>query len=204
MRQDLTDLTLIVDKSGSMHPLTEDTIGGLNAFIETQRKQPGEANVSVVFFNEHYEVVIGHQPLAALPPFTSEMYQPTGSTALLDAIGQTIRSVGQRLHMTKEIDRPGTVIIVILTDGLENASQHFTRYVVADMIERQQKDYNWQFIFLGANMDAIAEAGALNIAPTNAMNYEATRDGTQVAFRAAGAASSSMRSGTFESMEESK
>lgn len=204
MRQDLTDITLIVDKSSSMYALADDTIGGLNAFIETQRELEGEVNVTTIFFNHDYQVVAERKSLATLPPFTRAMYQPEGNTALLDAVGKTIRNVGQRLHMTREVERPGTVIFVIMTDGMENCSQDFTRPVVAEMVERQQRDYNWQFIFLGANIDAVAEAASLNISANNAMKYDATRDGTQVAFATVAVASNQMRSGTFDSLQEAK
>lgn len=160
MNKNLTDITLVVDRSGSMHQIREDAEGGINSFIAEQGKQPGEALLTLVQFDTEFEFVHRGMPLPQVPKFE---LVPRGSTALLDAVGTAIRGSGERLASMNEPDRPGLVIFVIVTDGMENSSHQFTRAQIKEMIQHQQQTYAWQFIFLGANQDAFAEAGQIGI-----------------------------------------
>ncbi len=168
MRSDLTDVTLVVDRSGSMESVRTDAEGGVNAFIQEQAKQPGEALLTLVQFDTEYEFVHRAVPMQKVPPY---VLTPRGWTALLDAVGKAINETGERLAKMAEKDRPGLVVFVILTDGLENSSKEFSKAQIKQMIERQQSQYNWKFTFLGANQDAFAEAGSLGIDPAAAANY---------------------------------
>ena len=168
MRSDLTDVTLVVDRSGSMDRIREDAEGGVNVFIKEQAKQPGEALLSLVQFDTEYEFVHRGLPIQQVPPYT---LVPRGSTALLDAVGRAINETGERLAKMAETDRPGLVVFVITTDGLENSSKEFSKAQIKEMIERQQSQYNWHFTFLGANQDAFAEAGDMGIGYAGAANF---------------------------------
>lgn len=169
MNTNLTDITLVVDRSGSMQSIQSDAEGGINAFIQDQSKQPGEALLTLVQFDTEYEFIHRGVPIATVPPY---QLHPRGSTALLDAVGRAVNETGERLAKMPEADRPGLVVIVVMTDGHENSSREFTKAQIKQMIEHQQQTYNWQFIFLGANQDAFAEAGALGIAAAGAANYD--------------------------------
>lgn len=179
-----TDITLVLDRSGSMDTIREDVIGGFNAFVEEQRKLAGEARLSLVRFDHEYEVVYTGRPLADVVPLDRATYVPRGSTALLDAVGRTIIATGARLAGTLEAARPDRVIIVVQTDGLENASREFTREQVVQLVAHQQHKYAWQFVFLGANLDAIGEAAALGIDPGAALQYQASPDVARGAYAA--------------------
>ncbi|MCR9293784.1 MAG: VWA domain-containing protein [bacterium] len=168
MRNDLTDITLVVDRSGSMGVIRDDAQGGVNSFIEKQASEPGEALLTLVQFDQQYEFVHQGCPIKKVPSYTLE---PRGSTALLDAVGRAINETGARLAKMREKDRPGLVIFVVVTDGLENASREFTRSQIREMIEHQQAKYSWQFIFLAANQDAFCEAQALGIQEAGAANW---------------------------------
>ncbi|MGO9110057.1 MAG: vWA domain-containing protein [Thermoguttaceae bacterium] len=168
MRSDLTDVTLVVDRSGSMERIREDAEGGVNTFIQEQAKQPGEALLTLVQFDTEYEFVHRAIPVKQAPAY---VLTPRGMTALLDAVGKAINETGERLAKMAEEDRPGLVVFVIMTDGLENSSKEFSKAQIKEMIERQQTQYNWHFTFLGANQDAFAEAGALGIDAAGAANY---------------------------------
>ena len=168
MRTDLTDITLVVDRSGSMDAIQGDAEGGVNTFITEQAKEPGEALLTLVQFDTEYEFLHKGVPIGEVPRY--ELH-PRGATALLDAVGRAINETGERLAAMKEQDRPGLVIFVVMTDGLENSSKEFTKAQIKEMIERQQHDYNWHFTFLGANQDAFAEAGSLGIQAAGAANY---------------------------------
>jgi uncharacterized protein YegL len=160
MRSDLTDITLVVDRSGSMQARREDAEGGVNSFIEQQAKEPGEAVLTLLQFDTEYELVHNGVPVQDVPAYE---LVPRGMTALLDAVGRAINETGARLAKMKEAERPGLVIFVINTDGLENSSREFTKTQIKEMIEHQQKQYKWHFTFLGADQDAFAEAGGLGI-----------------------------------------
>jgi len=160
MRSDLTDITLVVDRSGSMEGIRDDAQGGVNSFIAEQAKAPGEALLTLVQFDTEYEFVHKGVPIRDVGKF--ELH-PRGATALLDAVGRAVNETGERLARMAEADRPGLVIFVIVTDGQENSSREFNKQQVKEMIERQQNVYSWHFTFLGANQDAFAEAGNLGI-----------------------------------------
>ena len=172
MRSDLTDITLVVDRSGSMQAIRADAEGGVNAFIQEQVQEPGDALLTLVHFDTEYEVVHSGMPTEDVPPYS---LVPRGATALLDAVGRAINETGSRLSKMDEKDRPGLVIFVINTDGLENSSREFTRAQIKGMIEHQQSQYNWHFTFLGANQDAFEEAGQLGIHRDGAANFAMDR-----------------------------
>lgn len=168
MRSDLTDITLVIDCSGSMEEIRSDAEGGVNAFIRQQAQQPGEALLTLVQFDDEHEFVHRGIPIKQAPAYT---LVPRGSTALLDAVGRAINETGERLAKMAEQERPGLVIFVIVTDGEENASREFSKVRVKAMIQRQQQKYNWHFTFLGADQDAFTEAGGMGIAASGAANF---------------------------------
>ncbi len=168
MRADLTDITLVVDRSGSMQSIREDAEGGVNSFITGQAKQPGQASFTLVQFDTEYEFVHRGVPIGQVPAY---QLVPRGSTALLDAVGRAINETGERLAAMSEADRPGLVVFVVVTDGQENSSREFTKARIKEMIEHQQTHYSWQFTFLGANQDAFAEGAALGVAQGGIANF---------------------------------
>ena len=168
MRSDLTDITLVVDRSGSMDAIREDAEGGVNAFIQEQAKEPGEALLTLVQFDTEYEFLTKGSSISQVSKYK---LHPRGMTALLDAVGRAINETGERLAKMSERDRPSLVIFVVMTDGLENSSKEFTKDQIKEMIERQQSEYNWHFTFLGANQDAFAEAEDMGIQAAGAANY---------------------------------
>ena len=168
MQRDLSDITIILDRSGSMSSIRADAEDGLNTFIEKQKQQPGRANFTLVQFDHEYQIVHNGIPIASVPHCTLE---PRGNTALYDAIGRTINDIGARLKSLPESDRPGLVCVVILTDGMENASREYTAARVKEMIEHQTNVYKWQFTYLGANQDAFLVAGAIGIPKAASANY---------------------------------
>lgn len=182
MNSNLNEIVCIVDRSGSMGSIAKDAIGGFNTFLADQKTLPGEAKLSLVLFDNEYLLPVDNQPIQSVEPLTDRTFVPRGSTALFDAIGRTITTIGERLAKTIEADRPAQVIVAILTDGEENASHEYGRERIAEMIKHQQEAYNWQFIFLAANMDAFAQASALNIPVSNAANFVADAVGTRNAY----------------------
>ena len=168
MRPDLTDITLIVDRSGSMQEVREDAEGGVNAFIAQQAKEPGEALLTLVQFDTEYEFLHKGAPIEDVPKFN---LVPRGMTALLDAVGRAMNETGERLAKMAEADRPGLVIFVVMTDGQENSSREFSKPQIKKLIERQQNEFNWHFTFLGANQDAFAEAGGMGIQPSGVADF---------------------------------
>jgi hypothetical protein len=168
MRNDLTDITLIVDRSGSMASCRDDAEGGINAFIEEQKKVEGDAKFTLVQFDNIYEFVWKGTPIDKVGQY---VLYPRGTTALLDAVGRAINEAGSRLNKLDEKDRPGCVIFVIITDGHENASREFTKLGIKNMIEHQQSRYNWQFTFLGADAESFSEAKSLGINTQNIATY---------------------------------
>ena len=161
MRNDLSDITMVIDRSGSMQSIQSDAEGGINSFIEQQQKEPGEATLTLVQFDTDYEFVHSGVPIRQIPAFK---LIPRGSTALLDAVGRAINETGARLSAMDESQRPGLVVFVIVTDGEENSSREFTRDQIRKMVEHQQSAYKWQFTFLAANQDAFAAGGSMGIA----------------------------------------
>ena len=182
MKKNLTEIVFILDRSGSMAGLEADTIGGFNAMIEKQRKEPGEAIVSTVLFDNECEVIHDRVPLDRVPALTEREYFVRGCTALLDAVGGAIRHIGNVHKYAREEDRPEKTLFVITTDGMENASRRFTYDRLKAMIERQKEKYGWEFLFLGANMDAAREAARFGIGADRAANYHADSEGTNVIY----------------------
>ena len=174
-----SEIAFVLDRSGSMKSCQQAAIEGFNQFLADQQKTDGLAKLTLVLFDDEYLVPISSIPVEEVVSLTDDTYQPRGCTALLDAIGQTIDDVGQRLAGLAEKDRPGQVIVAILTDGLENASQRFTWKEIAGKIKHQTDTYKWIFLFLGANQDAIATAANLSIAANNAANYVADAAGSK-------------------------
>lgn len=168
MSNDTTEIIFIVDRSGSMSTIAPDMRGGFDAFIAEQRKVPGECLVTLAQFDDRYEVVYSGKPLAEVPPLELE---PRSMTALLDGIGRTIDDVGMRLDRMPKEKRPSKVLVVIITDGQENSSRKYKHADVMEKIKHQRERYSWEFVFLGANQDAIQVGADLGVA--NAMNYTA-------------------------------
>src|SRR5688500_13147998 len=172
-----TDVTVILDRSGSMEAIASDVIGGFNQFLTDQQRQPGDCRLTLVQFDDQYEVVYLARPIGDASRLTKNTFEPRGSTALLDAIGCTIDTTGTRLAALPEAERPHRVLVVIITDGEENASVDYTRERVFDMISSQQAVYGWSFLFLAANQDAIAAAATVGIGAQQSMNFAATGAG---------------------------
>lgn len=179
MKNNLTEIIFILDRSGSMGCLVEDTIGGFNAMINSQKAEPGDAFVTTVLFDDKYDLLHDRIDIQQIENITEKEYYARGMTALLDAVGKTINSIGTRLNSTREEQRPDKVLFVITTDGLENASREYNKTQIKEMIQHQQSKYNWTFMFLGANMDAVGEAASLGINTDFARNYTASSIGTQ-------------------------
>jgi uncharacterized protein YegL len=186
--KDLTHLYFLLDRSGSMQSIREDIVGGYEAFIAEQRQQPGECMVSLAQFDDVYEEVFADRPIADVPALE---LVPRGMTAMLDAIGRTINAVGARLAALPEDRRPGTVVLGIMTDGLENASKEFTRAQVRQMITTQSTDYDWTFLYLGANQDAVEVGSDMGIDPRLAVTYNSA--GASAAMAATSANVAGMR-----------
>jgi Mg-chelatase subunit ChlD len=172
MRSDLTDITLVIDRSGSMANIQQDAEGCVNSFIKRQAREPGEALLTIVQFDTEYEFLHKGIAIGDVPEYK---LQPRGMTALLDAVGRAINETGERLAAKNEADRPWLVIFVVMTDGQENSSTEFTNSQIKQMIERQLRDYKWHFTFLGANQDAFAEAGAMGMDAAGAANYSTSK-----------------------------
>lgn len=200
MKQNHTDIAIVLDRSGSMVTIHDDTIGGFNQFLEDQQKAEGEATLTLVQFDHEYEVVYDNVPIKEVKPLSPETFVPRGSTALLDAIGRTINSVGARLAKTPEQDRPKKVICVVITDGHENASKEFTRDKVFEMITHQREKYSWEFVFMGANQDAINAGMSMGISAQNSLTYSADGASTRNLYGALSQNVSAVRSGHVGSM----
>ena len=194
MKKNLTELVFILDRSGSMAGLEGDTIGGFNAMIEKQRGEPGEAVISTVLFDNETEVIHDRIPLDRVPRLTEKEYYVRGCTALLDAVGGAIHHIGNVHKYAREEDRPEKTLFVITTDGMENASRRYTYDKVKAMIERQREKYGWEFLFLGANIDAAREAARVGIRADRAANYHADHIGTEVIYEAVSEAVCQVRS----------
>ncbi len=174
----MTELVFILDRSGSMAGLEPDTIGGFNAMIEKQKKEEGGALVSTLLFDTRTDVIHDRLPLDEVPELTDREYYVRGCTALLDAVGGAIHHIGNIHKYARKEDVPEKTLFVITTDGMENASREYSYDRVKKMIKRQQSKYGWEFLFLGANIDAAAEAGRFGIDAGHAVDYHSDRDGT--------------------------
>ena len=193
MKKNLTELVFILDRSGSMQGLEVDTIGGFNAMLEKQKKEPGEAFVSTILFNDHTQVLHDRVKIEAVEPITHREYYVRGCTALLDAIGGAIHHIGNIHKYARSEDVPEHTLFVITTDGLENATRRYTSQQVKMMIRRQKEKYGWEFLFLGANIDAVETAGTLGIAPDRAVNYHCDSEGTRLNYEVVSQAVTAVR-----------
>ena len=190
-----THLVMILDRSGSMSGLESDTIGGYNAMLKRQKEQEGECVVTTVLFDDEYELLYDALPLEAVKPLARKEYYVRGCTALLDAVGKTILAVDAAQSRVKFDARADKVVFVITTDGLENASREFTAKQVKRLVDRRQKEFGWEFLFLGANIDAVSTARELGVEEKCAVDYLADEQGTQVLYSAMCEAVSAVREG---------
>ena len=184
MKKNLTEIVFILDRSGSMAGLEDDTIGGFNAMIRKQKDEEGEAYVSTVLFDNYSEVIHDRVDIKMVQPMTRKDYYVRGCTALLDAVGKSIHHIGNVHKYAREEDRPEKTLFVITTDGMENASREYTYDRIRQMIQRQKEKYGWEFLFLGANIDAAKEAARFGITEDRAANYHADSVGTAVIYEA--------------------
>ena len=192
-KNNITELVFIIDRSGSMSGLEKDTIGGFNSMIEKQRKEEGECYVSTVLFDHETKVLHDHVKLSEVRPMTEEDYTVRGTTALIDALGGAIHHIGNIHKYARPEDVPAHTMFVITTDGMENASRRYTSDQVKQKIERQKEKYGWEFIFIGANIDAVETAARYGIDSDRAVNYRADKKGTKVMYEAVANAVSYVR-----------
>lgn len=193
MKKKLMELVFILDRSGSMSGLEGDTIGGYNGLLEKQKKESGQAVITTVLFDDKYELLHDRINLQGINPITDKEYYVRGTTALLDAIGKTINKIANAQKHTKEEEQAEQVMFVITTDGMENASREFSYEKIRQMIEKQKEKFNWEFIFLGANIDAIATAASLGINEDRAATYNSDEEGTNLNYQVLNALVSDMR-----------
>lgn len=195
MKDNLTELVFILDRSGSMQELEADTIGGFNSMIEKQKKEDGEAFVTTVLFDNQCEVIHDRVKLSDIPKLTDKEYYTRGSTALLDAVGSAVHHIRTIHKYARPEDVPAKTLFIITTDGMENASSKYSYEKVKSLIEHQQEKHGWEFIFLGANIDAAETAISIGINRENAANYISDSKGTALNFDVISAVTSSVRSG---------
>lgn len=194
MKNNITELVFILDRSGSMSELEKDTIGGFNSMIEKQKKIDGECYVSTVLFDHVSEVLHDRVKLGNISPMTDSDYTVRGSTALIDAIGGAIRHIGNIHKYARPEDVPEHTIFVITTDGMENASHRYSSDQVKKLIENQKSKYGWEFLFIGANIDAVETAARFGINSDRAVNYNADKEGTRILYKSVDRAVCNMRS----------
>ena len=192
MNKELTEMVFILDRSGSMAGLEDDTIGGFNAMVKKQQKEEGKALLSAVLFSDRSNVIYDRVDIEKVEPMNDRQYQVGGCTALLDAVGEAIRHIRNVHKYAREEDRPAKTVFVITTDGMENASREYDYKKVSGMI-REQQEKGWEFLFLGANIDAVAAARDLGIREDMAVEYEADSEGTEINFEAVSGAIGSLR-----------
>ena len=193
MNNQLTELVFILDRSGSMHGLEKDTLGGFNSMMEKQKKGEGNALVTTVLFDTEIDVLHDRLPLKSVRPMTEEDYVAGGCTALLDAVGSTIHRIGTVHKYARPEDVPAHTLVVIITDGEENSSRFYDYEDVRHMVEREKSKYGWEFIFLGANIDAVEVADRFGISADRAANYHADSEGTQLNYEVVSEAICSLR-----------
>jgi len=186
MKKNLTEMVFILDKSGSMAGLEADTVGGFNSMIERQKQEEGEALVSTVLFNGSSTVIHDRVDLKDIEPLTGKQYFVGGCTALIDALGGAIHHIGSVHKYAREEDRPEHTVFVITTDGMENASHRYSSDEVKRMVNRQKEKYGWEFLFLGANIDAVETAARFGISEERAVNYHNDAKGQQLNYEALG------------------
>ncbi|MBQ4423530.1 MAG: VWA domain-containing protein [Clostridia bacterium] len=195
MNNNLTELVFILDRSGSMAGLEGDTIGGFNAMVEKQKKEEGEAYLSAVLFSSDSRVLYDRVDVRKVEPMTERQYFVGGCTALLDAIGDAVHHIANVHKYAREEDRPAKTVFVITTDGMENASRRYTYDAVKQLIERQRERFGWEFLFLGANMDAVSAARRFGIREDRAVRYECDSAGTALNFDVVSETIGSVRAG---------
>lgn len=195
MANSKTELVFILDKSGSMAGLEGDTIGGFNALLSKQKREEGNATVTTVLFNHNYELLHDRIPVSSVSPISEREYEVGGTTALLDAIGSAIHKIGNAQKRTRAEDRADKVMFVITTDGMENASSEYNHEKIKTMIADQKEKYNWEFIFMGANIDAVSTAEKFGIDEEFAVNYHADEKGTELNYKVMSETISSFRKG---------
>lgn len=178
--ENLTEVVFILDRSGSMSGLEGDTIGGFNSLIQKQKREEGEALISTVLFDDCSEVIYDRVPLANIKPMTEEQYYVRGCTALLDALGDAIHHIKTVQKYARQEDCPQKTIFIIMTDGMENASRRYRYNKVKEMVESAKEKNGWEFLFLGANIDAIATAGRFGVNANRAVEYHCDSEGTQL------------------------
>jgi uncharacterized protein YegL len=198
MKKGLTAITVVLDRSGSMQATRKDAMGGFNAFVDEQKKADGEAQLTLVQFDSEYQIDYSGRDIKKVKHLTYETFLPRGSTSLYDAIGRTINTEGARLSGLPESERPENVIILVVTDGGENSSHEFTGEQVRKMTQHQQEKYNWQFIYLGSNQDAVFTAQTMGIHAANSMTYANNSQGTSAAYATMSNKVSAFRSGAGE------
>jgi uncharacterized protein YegL len=200
MKKDYTHISMILDKSGSMQPLIKDTIGGFNSFLNDQKKLKGTATMTVVQFDDVYSVLHKFNAIQDIPELDGLSYVPRGTTALRDAIGWTIQETGKHLDSLSEENKPEKVVVVVITDGLENASRVFSASDINQMIKHQQEKYGWQFTFIGSNQDDITSAGELGIAAAAALDYSPTPQGVEMSYDILSRSVGNLRAGLTKSV----
>lgn len=193
MKNNVTELVFILDRSGSMRGLEADTIGGFNAMIDKQKKQDGECFVSTVLFDDVSEVLHDRVPLKEIPDMTDTDYTVRGCTALIDALGDAIHHIANIHKYARPEDVPEHTMFVIMTDGMENASHRYSSDKVKQMIEKEKAKYGWEFLFIGANIDAVETAARYGICQDRAVNYNADKRGTKIVYESVANAVCSVR-----------
>lgn len=203
MKLDHTHITIILDRSGSMESIRTDTIGGFNAFLEQQQQEPGTATLTLVQFDSRapYEIIHGFAPIESVPALTPATFVPRGSTPLLDALGQGINDLEQSIAQITEAARPSKVILVVVTDGMENASREFNRAQIQAMIQEKSEKDGWQFVFLSADLAAMGDARSVGISPESSLLFEKSGKGSAEAWGSVSASTSDYRSARKRKME---
>ena len=208
MKKNLTEMVFILDKSGSMHGLEKDTIGGFNSMIDKQRRVDGTCLVSCVPFDNTSEVIYDREDIGSIKPMTEDDYVPGGCTALIDALGGAIKHIGNIHKYIRDEDVPEKTIFVIITDGMENASHKYSSDKVRKMMKKKEKESEWEFLYLAANIDAVKTGADIGFRRERSVNYKASSAGTSHLYDAVGCALESLRSskeipaGCFEKLEE--
>jgi len=193
MKKNLTELVFILDRSGSMHGLEQDTIGGFNAMLEKQKRAEGEAFVTTVLFDNESKMLHDRVEIEKVPPMTSKDYTAGGCTALLDAVGETVGHIADIHRYARPEDVPENTVVVIITDGMENASRRYSASDVKRLIARKKEENGWEFLFLGANIDAVETAGSMGIEADHAVDYCCDAEGTQLNYKVINKAVSCLR-----------
>lgn len=182
MRSGYAHIVILLDRSGSMESIKSDTIGGFNRFLSEQQRVPGEATLTLVQFDDELETLCRFRSLGQVSPLGPDTYVTRNCTALLDAMGKVIRTTGEDLAFLAEDQRPDRVLFVVITDGMENSSKEFKKDQIRQMIKLQEEKYNWKFVFLGANMDAVAEGGTIGVSVNSSMTFAPTAKGIRNVF----------------------